>query len=263
MKSVLVSYADEVYLDAQRKLHQTAYIYGVPLSIPYTRNELIRTSFYLHNKTILDVKKGGGLWLWKPYIIAETLRGMDYGDIALYVDAGMYITGHLSPLISLTKNTDILLFNINHTNKFWTKRDCFVYMDCDSKLYWETMQSAGFLQIYVKSPLSVSFVDEWLKFCQNRDILTDLSNTCGLDNFKGFVDHRHDQSVLSNLRVKYNLPQYPDPTQYGGFLPRHLYNSEVHYSTLFYHHRLRYQKLYIRVLHSLYLTAKRILNFKK
>ena len=38
-------------------------------------------------------------------------------------------------------------------------------------------------------------------------MVTDTPNESGLDNFDGYVSHRHDQSVITNLQVKYDLPK--------------------------------------------------------
>jgi hypothetical protein len=38
----------------------------------------------------------------------------------------------------------------------------------------------------------------------NPNIITDIENITG-PNLHGFKDHRHDQSVLTNLAIKHNL----------------------------------------------------------
>jgi hypothetical protein len=37
----------------------------------------LATEFYQEHKQILDRNKGGGYWLWKPFIILEALRCSD------------------------------------------------------------------------------------------------------------------------------------------------------------------------------------------
>ena len=32
--------------------------------------------------------RGGGYWIWKPFVILKTLKSMQEGDILLYADAG-------------------------------------------------------------------------------------------------------------------------------------------------------------------------------
>ncbi|MDE6626424.1 MAG: hypothetical protein K2K56_08650 [Lachnospiraceae bacterium] len=69
--------------------------------------------------------------------------------------------------------------------------------------------------VFRKSKRSVQFVKEWLYYCQYEDIITDAQNHMGKDNFKEFIDHRHDQSIFSVLSKKYGVKAYRDPSQFG------------------------------------------------
>ena len=57
----------------------------------------------------------------------------------------------------------------------------------------------------------------------------------GQANFIEFKDHRHDQSVLSLMTVKYGLEMFRDPTQWGNSEKDLFANSP--YDQLFDHHR--------------------------
>lgn len=59
------------------------------------------------------------------------------------------------------------------------------------------------------------FVSQWLAYAQDPRASTDLANTFG-DNYQGFRDHRHDQSVLSILAHKWNI--YISPTPIDKFI---------------------------------------------
>ena len=50
------------------------------------------------------------------------------------------------------------------------------------------------------------FLDKWLHYCMDRRCITDDPNECGLPNYNGFCDHRHDQSICSILGYKENAP---------------------------------------------------------
>jgi hypothetical protein len=99
-------------------------------------------------------------------------------------------------------------------NKFphgeWTKRDCFHYMDCDTEEYWNATQVEAGLSAWFKNKSSINFCKEWLHFCKMPSLITDTPNTCGKDNLPGFKDHRHDQSILTNLVLKTN-PNISNP----------------------------------------------------
>jgi hypothetical protein len=185
----------------------------------------------------------------------QTLNKINDGDILVYADSGIEIVDNLSPLFELVeKDRDILIFNNrDHINKIWTKRDCFVLMDCDSAQYWESHHRFGSFQVYKKSPLSVKFVTDWLMYAQDERILTDMKNLMGKDNLEGFVEHRHDQSILTNLAIRNNIEMFRDPTQRGNYLklPEFRKDGEMYdyysekpyinspYGTLLNHHRHR------------------------
>ena len=53
---------------------------------------------------------------------------------------------------------------------------------------------------------ATNIISEWLSYCKIPDIITDSANKLG-ENFDGFKEHRHDQSILTNIKVKYNLKE--------------------------------------------------------
>jgi hypothetical protein len=68
------------------------------------------------------------------------------------------------------------------------------------------------------------FVEMWLDACTDARVLTDAPNTCGQPNLPGFVEHRHDQSVLSVLfwRERDRLPHRTcPPAVKPGYLRHH------------------------------------------
>src|SRR6266511_770480 len=140
MKSLIVSYADDLFLFSQKRLIESALHHGIDESHSWDRAALEQTTFYKLHKSTLDSPRGGGYWLWKPFIIKEELEDLKIGDILVYSDAGIEIIGALSPLLKLCLQKGILPF-AGHYDDFgapgpnicskWTKRDCFVFMGSD------------------------------------------------------------------------------------------------------------------------------------
>ena len=60
---------------------------GFDFIFAYTDKDIISTEFYKENKEILSLNRGAGYWLWKPYLILETLKKMNDGDVLLYLDS--------------------------------------------------------------------------------------------------------------------------------------------------------------------------------
>ena len=179
----------------------------------------IDKDFYEKNIHIFSQERGFGFWIWKPYFISDTLKKMNYGDILCYTDSGCLFIKSFNPFIEKIQKDEkgVILFELNSNffNAHVTKRDCFYYMNCDNDYYHNSIMTLASFIIIKKTDFSISFVDEWLEYSQDYRILTDSPNECGLPNLDSFVDHRHDQSILSLLSKKYNISVDIDPSQYG------------------------------------------------
>lgn len=211
MAILFVTYANHKFSDKQLALCQKAVLNNFKIA-PYTEHWFQTTDFYKSNKKILDQTRGAGYWLWKPYIIKHALETLaDDDDTVFYIDSGDVFHSQLddisfeSELISQMNNADQLFITYGNNNAKWTKRDCFVYMDCDSEKYWSASQLEAGVSFWKNKKSSISLLNEWLHYCLDERILTDIQNVSGKDNFPSFQDHRHDQSILTNLVVKYNL----------------------------------------------------------
>jgi hypothetical protein len=220
METHLISFADIRFQYAQKRLGRSAIKNGIDHFSPYGPKDLRCTGFFTANRKILEMERGVGYWLWKPYIILDALTRVAEGAIVVYSDAGIEITSHLAPLFSICReNGGVMLFNnCDYVCSHWTKRDCFVLMDCDCSRYWESPHILGSFLVFLKTRESLEFVAEWLKYCSDERILTDQPNTCGKENLPGFVEHRHDQAVLSLLASRKRVQLYRDPTQWGNYL---------------------------------------------
>jgi len=201
-----VTYSDYKYTNRQKELDEKAKKNFILHS--YTREWLICTEFYKSNKEILDLDRGGGYWLWKPYIILETLKKIENNDILFYLDCGdIFIPELQTFLFSYFENiNNNYIFTLGGRNKqkTYTKRDCFILMNCDNEYYYEQIQLEAGILCFRKIKENIELVEEWLRYCMNKNILTDIDNITK-QNLTGFIDHRHDQSILTNLVTKYNF----------------------------------------------------------
>ena len=78
-------------------------------------------------------------------------------------------------------------------------------MGCDREVFWNHPQVQASFGFWQKNVASLDFVHRWLEFCLDRAIVTDDPNLCGFPNLFDFIEHRHDQSVLTNLVIKFGL----------------------------------------------------------
>lgn len=217
MKVVLTNLSNHLFQESRFRLNNSARQFGIEHINSYDFEQIRQTPFYAQHKEILDIPTGSGCWLWKPYIILETLRPLNEGDIVVYADSGLELIAPIDPLIKICASAQpVLLFaNGNLRNSMWTKRDCFILMDCDNKKYWRGIQCDGAFALFRKTGKTMQFVEEWLQYGTDKRIITDMPNTLGKNNLPDFIEHRRDQSILSLLAARYQLPFYRMPTQYG------------------------------------------------
>jgi hypothetical protein len=202
--------------------------------------EDIDKKFFNKNKEILNQTRGAGYWLWKPYIIQKTLNNINDGDIVFYVDAGnifehdpsfLYESFNINDGIILFDNRDGMLCGNAAKNYISCKKDSFVLMDCDEDKYINGIHLNASYQIYLKNNNSLQFISEYLNYCQNINIITDTPNQYG-ENYPGYYDHRHDQSILSLLAIKKNITPLVDPSEWGNNA------NNRGFKQLFTHHRI-------------------------
>lgn len=238
MKIHLVTFATDNYINSQKNLSKSALDNGVDYVHEYTPNN-IDDDFIKKNNIILnDFKnRGAGFWCWKPWVIIDVMKKINNNDVVIYSDIGATIISNITPLIDIVKDVDILLFKVhNCLIKSYTKRDALFYMDCDNEDFYNKELTNGAFQVYKKNEKSLVFLEKYLYVCTNVDIISDNHNICGLPNIEGFLDHRHDQSVLSLLSIKNGIPLYRDPSNWGVDF---LMENSNNYGQIFNHHRIK------------------------
>ena len=209
MTPILLCYATENYAKQQGALVKEAQEDGFRNF--YLMNDIYLktwTSFYKENKFVLDQKRGAGYWLWKPYFIKKLLEGTKDYDPVIYMDCGDRLKpGFMKFILEELKTKDQVFVQNTHINKYYTKRSCFVHMDCDEEKYWDAPILEAGVVAFRNTPENIEFVDEWLLWCKIPEVLMDEPRA--KEDFPEFVCHKHDQSILTNLVIKYNLPTIP------------------------------------------------------
>jgi hypothetical protein len=227
LQTVLVNYADGLFLEAQ-KLNSTTgtLIGGLDRAVSYRRDD-IDAAFAARNSALLEQPIGAGNWLWKPYVVAKALKDeLNDGDVLFYADSGCHFTSKAAPVIELClKQTEkpVLLFTLDPKwmNRHLVKRDCFFYMGMDRPPYPDMTAILASFIVMQKTPFAIALCEEWLSFAQDPRIMGDGPNTCGLPNYPGFFEHRYDQAILSLLGRKHEIATVPDISQWGNaYRPR-------------------------------------------
>jgi len=175
-----------------------------------TDEDLKNTEIYTMNKDVFDTPKGGGYWAWKPWVIFEAIKNAVEGDVVLYQDCGkgFKYKNFRKPnnLINYALQSELMpgiLVPIHGKNKNWTHSKCFELMGCCDEKYYESPQVEASVSAWRVGEKSKQFVEEWFSYCLNLEVVGDLKSN---DNeIKEFVQHRYDQSILTNLVIKRNM----------------------------------------------------------
>jgi hypothetical protein len=223
MRKYIISYASKGYYSLQDRFENSVKNTDCKV-ISYSDRWLKFQAFYKENSEIFKNLRGGGFWLWKPFIIKDILSKMNYGDILFYSDVDAIFLDNINILFDICDKNEILLFkNSNQINAKWTKRDCFVLMGADDKQYHYAPQvNAAFLTVK-KTIFTEKLIDEWIHFSCDYRILTDCENEMGYNNLEEFIEHRHDQSILGILACRWNIELYRDPTEFGNMYKKNEY----------------------------------------
>ena len=210
------SFADRKFESAQKFNAMMAKKRGADRVIKYGEKD-IDASFIEDNFDIWNNERGHGYWIWKPYLTQKTLKEMKDGDYLLYMDSGSCLIDNVQILTDIMDkdHIDIMVFSLHSIEKYFSKRDAFILLDCDKPEYTETTQRCATYYLIRKNEYSQEFVSEWLRYSTDRRIITNDENVLGEKNYEGFVENRHDQTILSLLSKKWGIKPYRDPGKYG------------------------------------------------
>lgn len=218
MSNVLVTFGGKAYDETIKMIVDRAPGFGVDRVIVADDKWLMTKPFYTQHRWLWEtpIQFGFGWCSWKPYVIRYVLDRLNYGDALLYTDADTYPVRDLTPLFDLARREGIALFEEQGCdNKRFTKRDCFIAMDCDVPECHSMIQACGRFQAF-KKPSRFDFLGDWEKFsvdplCQLWD-----KSVIAPGDYKEFHRHSCEQSVLTNLAFLYSIPLHRTPDQAGG-----------------------------------------------
>lgn len=166
------------------------------VSIPEVHMNFIKRNF-----------KGGGYWLWKPYIILDFLRREPNVTSILYLDAGCEVGINVeAPELKLLENQilerDAIFFEMFNIPEYSYSNSISIETLGSSEADLHSPQISGTIFL-MKRKFAESLCQEWIDLMQfsNYSLLTSEESKQGVN----FVAHRHDQSVLSLLIKKKHL----------------------------------------------------------
>ena len=214
MEKILIFYGTEEFRGSLDRLKKEASNLNVfDKTIIYTPRDL---PMHIKANSLMNYKKGGGYWIWKPYIIWKTLQ--DYpNSIVVYIDAGCSISKseEWNQYFKFIEKHDTILFQYRNSfdygwNKMWpsattkignwTKLNTQKYFDQLIKdENWHSFDKIMGGIIICKNPKN-EFIFQWLNITlfKSELIVDPIGNEIG-NQKEDFIEHRHDQSIITPL----------------------------------------------------------------
>jgi hypothetical protein len=210
----------------------------------YTEQDLQKDSIFWsqHGSFLLHHKRGYGYWLWKPYLLQQTIQTLHDNDILIYMDAGCTINPQGIPRfqeylqILHSSPFGMIAFQLSSTLQeiSYTKRTLLENMKITSEDKYSGQFMATVIMIR-KTSYTVTFLKEWYTLATNYENLDDTKHST-LPEYTEFRDHRHDQSIYSLLIKRYLQKQRKNSTEHAPiclpdetfFFP-HWYTSGIPY----------------------------------
>lgn len=204
MKRIFITYGDSGYEAAKIKLCdealETSEFDDV---IAYGRDNLSKE---LMDSDVINIKRGGGLWSWKPDIIYKTMLTASDGDLIVYCDAGCTVSScnEWSKYWMKLEKADIIAQRIIMRTDKWTRKEILDYFNSTGKWWQKNYQYLATTILISVSDFSRLFISEWRDIVINHpNLICDVKKEEMVFQHPTFVENRHDQSVYSALIYKY------------------------------------------------------------
>jgi hypothetical protein len=201
-----ITFGNDLFKNQRERLRNQAQETGWFDRIIIESPETIQNFHALHEDFIKNNKRGYGYWIWKPYIILRQLNEMNDGDFLFYTDSGSTIVPHmkhkLDAYIQALEETDkpIMTFDnlTYYENQFQKMRILKRFSLEQNQDFLHSQQIESGIFICKKNHFTMQFVQLWLDLVMenNYHLVNDEDE---FEQLPEFIDHRHDQSILSIL----------------------------------------------------------------
>lgn len=201
-----ITYGDHSYLNSRQRLIKEAENLRIfDHVIGYGKQDL---SNNILNSTLMQFKRGGGYWVWKPYVIAETLKNMDEGDILVYADAGcsVFNSREWKRYFKYTEKYNMLAFLTNNRVEQYTRKNIIKSFPENGKYWIKKYQiPTGFI-ILKRTKEIIHLIELWQTFMlENTNCVVDVEHADLKGESSVFIENRHDQAIFTALCYKYKI----------------------------------------------------------
>jgi beta-1,4-mannosyl-glycoprotein beta-1,4-N-acetylglucosaminyltransferase len=206
-----ITYGNDNFKKSKARVLKEAEEFGEFSTITGYGPEDLDDNFKEKYKDILKEKRGGGYWIWRPYILNKKFQEIDDDDIMIFLDAGCTINPkgktRLYEYINMFNNTDKGIISFKYNSNFfkqskWCTKEIFNYFNINVDSSFANLnQLCGGILIIKKNKHSQLFITKFLKILNDNPYLfTDKYNNN--NQILEFIDNRHDQSISTIIRYQ-------------------------------------------------------------
>ena len=210
-----ITYGNNVFEKAKTRLVNQAKNFYPFKTINSYGPEDLPTEFAHQFKNILNMKRGGGYWIWRPIILKQKLDEINENEFLIYLDAGCHLNNNginrFNEYIDLLDKSEFgaMSFQMSgnkgpgglEKEKYWTTMEIFNYfkVNPDSNI-GNSGQYLGGILILKKNKHLMDLLDLFIKsLYDNSMMFTDHYNN-NMKQHPEFKENRHEQSVFSIIR---------------------------------------------------------------
>lgn len=218
-KRILIAYANKpLYKSLALLGAQARYTHVFDKITLYTEKDL---SPVVLSSPLMKYSRGGGYWVWKPYLIWKTLQSCDEGDIVCYLDSGNTVCAgkEWNDYFSYLEQYQTLCFQYHKVIPCWVNR----YKESSTAIkLWSKKITLDYFRDSLKDDEFLNFskvmggvifcrgknnafIKEWLNISlAHPEFIIDPTEEELKDQYPFFTGyHRHDQSIITPLAYKY------------------------------------------------------------
>ena len=170
----------------------------------YDNAWLEKTDEYVSNSLTFAYKAYA--WAFKPIAILDAFKNSSFGDIIIWSDSNNLVLQYPDDIVNVATKYSIFLHDhhpLVYYNRNWTNKQLFIKTEADSEKYWNAPQLHANVVAFMKNDFTLSFVKKWKELNCNYKVSIDTSEVA---NPPEVIDNRYDQSILSILAIKNNIP---------------------------------------------------------
>jgi hypothetical protein len=222
MRKILISYGDIRFKESLKRIRRQAIKSGLfDEVVIYSDKDL---PGYIKSSPLMAFNRGGGYWVWKPYIIYHILNKCSEGDVVYYIDSGCTLNKSSDEWNEYQKYLELynaIFFQYRSNYKYpgwenvcskpennsteiihWMKPSCVTYFDnyFQDKGYHHFDKIWGGFMIIKKTKPIISMIEDWYRITLfNPELIVDPFGKELTDLPESFNLHRHDQSIITPL----------------------------------------------------------------